>query len=191
MPDGGAEYIIQIDPDTLQSLEPKEDLRSYIPAQARDVRPSQIRVIIGKDKLPRILPSAKESPAPPQASSLKPQASPPVVYPFGKGLPSFMTNRGMQGSYLAPGPLRPDPASRPMAEQQAGFVEPAGGSKSETAAAPPPSAPPEPSKPWLPLMATVVLLGVSFTGNIYLGWIFWETRDRYLRLLDRSSRPSK
>ncbi len=35
------------------------------------------------------------------------------------------------------------------------------------------------SRPWLPLVAAVVLLGCSLGGNIYLAWIAWDARNRY------------
>jgi len=43
------------------------------------------------------------------------------------------------------------------------------------------------SKPWLPLMSTVIGLVASLGGNIYMGWIVLDLRERYRKLL-RSSR---
>jgi hypothetical protein len=43
----------------------------------------------------------------------------------------------------------------------------------------------ETPKPWTPLMAVVIVLCGSLGGNLYMGWITWETRARYHALVRR------
>lgn len=185
LPKGGAEYIIQIEPHTLESLQPGEEMESYLPPEAREVRPERIRVVIGKNKLPKELPPKLAIPSPTAQTAQR-----PVVSPFGRGLQSYMTAKNTQGPLLAPGPLNPDPASRPIPERQAGFIEST--PKSEGAAATGGTAAnADKEKPWLPLMAAMVVLCASLAGNAYLGWIFWDTRGRYQALLIRDARPGR
>ena len=43
----------------------------------------------------------------------------------------------------------------------------------------------EGKKPWMPLTLALVGLFGSLSGNVYLGWLFWETRQRYRSVLRR------
>jgi hypothetical protein len=51
LPDGGLEYIIQIEPNVLDDMHEGQELASDVPGSLRDVR--QCRVTIGAQKLPR------------------------------------------------------------------------------------------------------------------------------------------
>jgi hypothetical protein len=56
MPEGGMEYIIQLDPQSLESLRAGEAIQSDIPPSAGDVR--SYRIIVGTNRLPRETPPA-------------------------------------------------------------------------------------------------------------------------------------
>lgn len=49
---GGFEYIIQIEPETLESLKAGQDITSYIPPDLRGVR--QYRITVGRGPVPRL-----------------------------------------------------------------------------------------------------------------------------------------
>ena len=92
LPHGGAEYIVQIEPGTLESLKPGEDLESYLPPEARDVHPQRIRVVISAQKPPKELPpkAVEKTPAPPQPfvpQKKKPAAPVPTTAPDKESLP--------------------------------------------------------------------------------------------------------
>jgi hypothetical protein len=40
-----------------------------------------------------------------------------------------------------------------------------------------------PSKPWLPLVMTMLVLFASMGGNLYLGLIAWDARHHYRKLV--------
>ena len=87
---------------------------------------------------------------------------------------------------LPPRPRRrkcccPSSAGKPLPERPAVFVEP-----EHTAAVakpqPKPTAevPPEqPARPWLPLSFALFGLFASLGANVFLGWIAWDSRQRY------------
>ena len=65
LPDGGMEYIIQIEPHVLEALRGGEEIESDIPPALRGVRRYRIRV--GTDELPRegkLEPGPELSPGP-------------------------------------------------------------------------------------------------------------------------------
>ncbi|MEX2114627.1 MAG: hypothetical protein WD845_15645 [Pirellulales bacterium] len=43
----------------------------------------------------------------------------------------------------------------------------------------------EPQRPWLPLLLVVVFLACSLGANFYLGWMFWDARQRLRGALAR------
>ena len=43
----------------------------------------------------------------------------------------------------------------------------------------------EAPKPWVPLLLALVLLFVSLSGNVYLGWVAWGERSRSRGLLEK------
>ena len=135
------QYIIQLDPETLQSLREGAEIESDIPPSAGEVR--SYKILMGTKQLPRETPPA-------------PKAAAPQV-------------------------LLPDLAGKPLPGRPAVFVEPEG-----TAAAgkPQPKAtaevPPEqPARPWLPLSFALFGLFASLGANVFLGWIAWDSRQRY------------
>ena len=159
LPDGGVEYIIQISPEAVESLQSGQPIQSDIPPDVlREIR--SYRVIVGHDKLPRKLPL--KLPAERQPTSSVP---PPAALP-------------------------PNPASKPLPERQATFVQTSSshtlGGSSAAAAKPDRGEPAPPAeKPWMALWLTVVALFTSLGGNLFLGWITWDARNRYRTVLER------
>jgi hypothetical protein len=156
LPAGGMQYIIQLDPQTLEILRAGEAIESDIPPSAGEIR--SYRLIVGKKPLPRETP-----PLPPTA--------PKVPEPKAAERQSFSP---------APHALTPDPGSRLLAEHTAAYEE-----QPHTAAAagPPPKAaaqvsPDRPTAPWLPLTFTLFGLFASLGANVFLGWIAWDARGR-------------
>lgn len=120
-PEEGMEYIIQLDPASLEALRDGQVIRSDIPSAAGEIR--SYRILVGKDKLKRENPPLKL--APPPLPVEKPAASKPAA---------------------------PKPDTQPNPET--------------------------PTKPWLPLMLTLLALFASIGANVFLGWIAWGLRKR-------------
>jgi hypothetical protein len=173
LPDGGLEYIIQIEPGVLQSLRPGEEITSEVLPERRDIRAYRIQV--GNEKLTRDpLPEA-----PNERSAGRPQLG-PSAWGIGSNVrPSY--------SLKPPEALPANLAGKPLAEKQAGYVE--GSAQATTAGASGPSNEPasseQPARPWLPLSLASVALFTSLGANVYLGWLFHDARSRYRRLLAR------
>jgi hypothetical protein len=158
MPEGGMEYIIQIEPEMLDALRAGKAVQSDIPPAAGEVR--SYRVIVGTATLPRETPPAPSQPTTPVRPNV----------PDRK-----------ESQLAAPRTLTPDPAGKPLSELPAIFVEqpgttPAAKSQSQPSAETQPETPP---KPWLPLTVTLLGLFASLGTNVYLGWIAWDSRHRY------------
>ena len=153
-PEGGVEYIIQLDPAMLESLRAGETIESSKLPQVRDVR--SWRILVGNRTLPREEPATDlETPSLPD-----PRGQPPTV-PFA---------------------LPPDPIGKPITEQPAAIAEPEKtDTKPEPKTTPDvqPEQPEQPDKPWLPLTLTIIGLFASIGANVYLGWIVWELRKRF------------
>jgi hypothetical protein len=49
----------------------------------------------------------------------------------------------------------------------------------------------ETPKPWFPFTIAVLALFGSLGGNVYMGWITWETRARYHALVRRRKRKAE
>ena len=61
-PNGGEEFIIQINPVTLQTLQPGQAFELDVPREAQDLRPTHFRVSLGTESLPRKLPVTAAAP---------------------------------------------------------------------------------------------------------------------------------
>lgn len=168
---GGVEYIIQIDPQELNLIR-REGAESSVPFEVKDIR--RHRIVIGTDKLPRTPPPPeKEKPSAPATGSFREGGKP--------GTPSTMGLRGWPPPDASKEPAGPPKQGGPESKPK----EPAGGGKSATEnKAPPSGKPDETTGWWWPLGLMLGLLG-SLGGNVYLGWITWETRARYRALLRR------
>lgn len=151
-PEGGMEYIIQLNPETLESLQSGTPLQSDVQPSAGEVR--SFRIVVGAKQLPREEPPTQFAvPKLPQ-----PKEQPPAV---------------------APNALTPGPDGKPIHEQRTVFIDSdAPTSKPQTE----PTAdvqPEQPAKPWVPLTLTLLGLFASVGANAYLGWITWELRRRF------------
>ena len=83
-------------------------------------------------------------------------------------------------SQPVPRTLPQEPAGRPISAEKAAFVEQAGApqqaaTKPADAQQPPPE---EPARPWIVLALVALGLFASLGGNVYLGWIAWDFRQR-------------
>ena len=170
LPEGGLEYIIQIEPHMLDSLKAGEVIASDIPPTLKDIR--SYRITVGTDDLPREL-----GPEPTPESH-----SPGPSEPLGSA-----DNASSVLPQQAPRELPPPVNTTPLPEQLAVFNEepeaPAGQAATETDDAE--SASQASSKPWLPLTLALAGLFASLGGMLYLGWVAWDYRRRYGALLKR------
>lgn len=99
---GGFEYIIQLEPETLQSLQRGEDVVSDIPPFLRDVR--SYRITVGTGDVPRLgTPPASTDVEPPPAEP----RLPPTVEP--EAPPTFEASEALSEgppSHFTPGPIQ-------------------------------------------------------------------------------------
>jgi hypothetical protein len=165
LPEGGMQYIIQLDPQALAALRAGQAIESDIPAGAGDVR--SYRIIVGNGPLRRDLP--------PPRSTLS-------------NAPGAESTMGRGPVLLVPPTVEPSRGVKPSSGQPAIFEEPEGKpavAKPQSQAATKP-APQEPSKPWLVL--TLTLFG-SLGTNVYLGWLAVEFRRRCRALMPSAAAP--
>jgi hypothetical protein len=208
--EGGVEYLIQIEPQTLESLKNGAPLESAIPPQVRDVR--AYRITVGTGPLPHVLPpppaEKREKPRPaemehrhhdeaPSPNRLT-ENTPGESFPHSRSdihshhsdePPPSPSWPGIHPGSVNPSPPRTflqDPSGRPIPEQSASFIQ-SGSSTTGPSSAGPQGGVPEqtPSKPWIPLVLSVVLLSASVTCNGYLLWLLYEGRQRYRAIVDR------
>lgn len=192
LPEGGYEYIIQIEPALIETLVQGESLTSEIPPSVRSVR--RYRIVVGTSQLPRIDPPEppEDKVADSEIPAFDPDATPsddaddPVP-----GLPPPLQEQQQQDDGQAAAAPPPMPEV-PGAEQLAGHETPTG---RDTPGSPEPAADRETTsanevgesgRPWGWLLLTLLGLFASLSGNAYLGWITWDTRRRYRALLHDS-----
>ena len=153
LPEGGMQYIIQLNPQALEALRAGQPIESDIPAGAGEVR--SYRIIVGRGALPHDLP-------PPHLAISE-------------------TTAAQRPALLVPPSLAPAQGVKPSSGQPAIFEEPEGkpvAGKPQPQAANSP-APQEPAKPWLPLTLTLFGLFGSLGANVYLSWLIVEFRRRF------------
>lgn len=197
--DGGEEYVVQVEPQ-LTDLDTfrKQGFVSYVPPGLRDIR--RIRIVMGTDPLPNegdMYPVGL-TPTPP------PQPAVPGTLPAGVSAEPLKTSRpheppsskvtladGHQsadaaGNVAAGNVTEPSSESKTSAAERAKQRSPSDGPETEVPAATPLAislaAPP---RPWLTLLAVAGGLIVSLSGNIFLGWIHWGTRNQYRALVSQ------
>ncbi len=165
LPEGGRQYIIQIEPQTLEALRSGQAIQSDLPSNLNDIR--SYRIVVGTKKLPR-------DPLPPAVILDKPALPPATQQPSAPP------------REMLPPAVSSDLAMKPSAGQRAVSKEPAAApaAPSEPEAAPE-ALPPAPPKPWVPLIFTLLGLFASLGGNIYLGWVVLDLRKRCQSLLAR------
>lgn len=174
LPEGGVEYLIQIEPDTFQRLSSGdvETVLSYLRPEVRASDVRAIRITVGTGELPQELPPAVDPT--PSVPATEPQMSP------------FLPPLTM------PNALRPDPTGTPLTAQRATHVEQLDVKpkpKAESPSKPTPQKQPpqeESTKPWLPLTLALLGLFVSLGANVFLVWIVTDFRGRYRALVRRT-----
>ena len=170
LPDGGLEYLIQIEPHMLESLKAGEEIASDIPPTLTDIR--SYRITVGTGKLPREQ-APKTAVEPELTAPREPLESAADRAPF----PPERVPREL--------PLPTD--TEPLAGQLAVFNQEQEAGPSGAATEPDVSeSSDEPSsKPWFPLTLALAGLFGSTGGMLYLGWVAWDYRRRYKALLKR------
>ncbi len=192
---GGVEYTIQIAPHEMDIFK-QNGIEGDVPPQLRDIR--VYRVVVGNDVLLRQDPPKQ----PPTTSKLSsPTAGPDVAASSSAQRKSSAYNPFSSLSSLVSrypfGQSDSDPAKRPVEKEASGpkatssdrwfgekqpKVEHAT-TKETTKETKETSK--ETPKPWLPFTVVVLALFGSLGGNLYMGWIMWETRARYHALVRR------
>ena len=195
LPEGGMEYIIQIEPQLLETLKSGEPIQSDVPSYVKDVR--SYRIVVGTAKLPRQLPPAEvDSPAaataaknPPPADPFLPPPASPSMWPDLSGSPPPLRQQGAEPP-ATPNLFEPTPESKRIDAQEAGYQEKPSAapqveskSPSEQPSEREESQPGATAKPWMPLIVALFTLFGSLGANFYLGWITWNARSRYRALL--------
>lgn len=204
LPDGRLEYIIQIEPDLVASLQAGEEITSEIPAELRGVRRFKIRV--GNDLLPRHgRPSNAERNAAEQGAAeqgaaelraaQKPLASgdrlrrreseaePPALR--HAAATEFAVRHAVHTAptraAAAEEPQRfQPPANQTLVDKSTDVATNAGSAGGERRSA----TVGEPSKPWMWLTVALVGLFVSLGANVFQGWITLSIRRRYHQLVE-------
>lgn len=197
LPNGGLEYIIQLEPHALERLKQGSELISDFAPEVQGVR--SVRIRVGDDDLPRLsLPKpAGNSRVLPEDSSVV-EKTVPAYDPFGMPAhlggssaaagpgqtslsgPSFP---GTPSASRVPNPLTPAPNTKPLPERPATYVDDGQTSKAE--ASPPTAETRVQEIPPLSWIVTLGALAASVGGMLYLGWVAWDYRTRYRKLLDR------
>jgi hypothetical protein len=157
LPEGGTEYLIQIEPHLLEGLrsgELDEVISSQIPPNVKNVR--AFRISVGDGALPRLLPDPEQE---------RPLAE-PAVFSTDPGGKPIDTQQAAFEQKLDAKPKDVDPEET---------VETSTPKKSED------------SRPWLVLMVTVCALAASLGGNVYLGMLTRDARCRCRSLLGSAS----
>jgi hypothetical protein len=177
---GGYEYIIQIEPEMLESLREGQEIESDIPHFLQDSDPAE----------------GAEQPSPPESAS-DPER-PGRYAPFGSELDERPAlDRPAEGqdevaSEEPPETFVADDGTLPIVNQ-AGYRDDGateGSAEDEPdaqAAGPQPAAAADTedgSRPWLPFTLALLGLFASLGGNCYLGLLTWGFRGRYLQLLE-------
>jgi hypothetical protein len=159
LPEGGMEYIIQLDPQTLEILRSGEPIQSDIPPSAGEVR--SYRIVVGTQKLPH--------------------DAPPIELPVMQKPAEPKSADAPEAQLGTPHGLPLDSSGKLLPAERAVFVQP----KDAAPADQPPAKTTtdtetdKPAKPWLPLTFTLLGLVASLSANVYLGWIVADLRQRW------------
>lgn len=167
LPEGGLEYIIQIEPQTLDAIRAGQPIHSDIASNLSDIR--SYCIMVGTKPLPR-------DPLPEKTASANQMAA--ITQEHQVTLPPNKT------------PPENPPQKLPVAATSKPLAEPSTDGAATSAAEPSTadanaalSDAEESAKPWLPLTLTLFGLFASFGGNMFLGWLVWDLRRRCRSLL--------
>ncbi|MGW8255980.1 MAG: hypothetical protein ACWGMZ_00690 [Thermoguttaceae bacterium] len=174
LPDGGMEYIIQLDADTLEALKSGEIIQSDVPPAAGKV--STYKIILGSKQLPRINASGPLDEVTVSKS----------VGPAEEKSSASASSVNSAGNPMFPKTFSPAPDRKPLIADSAAFIESSNTSSKLVAGEHEDRREiqsEEVAKPWLVL--TLIFLGLvaSLSGNVYLAWLFADLRGRYKRML--------
>jgi len=174
--EGGVEYLIQIEPDLLETLQPGEAIGSDVPPHlVGQIR--AYRITVGTEELPRELPEELPTAAgetalgEPGGAGLQPRSWSDTSPPHR--LPDVSARK----------PIKAEQAVFQVPEDEASPPAPEKAEQEEVAGA-------EKPKPWMPLLATLFGLFASLGANVFLGWMAVDFRSRYQGLVRRASEGS-
>lgn len=196
-PEGGVEYIIQIDPLLLRSLSADEPITSEVPEVLGPVR--RFRVQLGTGPLPHVAPEPPPTkPAPPLATDDTHAFDLPQDDETGnmRRIPKKAEKLGTTAQQ--PRAFEPGQRAAPLAESSpavkqasaeksdeapaaAASPRTAAGNRSNSQSAGTSAAAPS-GRPWGPFLFSLLLLTASLAANVYLVWIWLDTRRRYQTL---------
>ena len=174
-----------------------------VPRQAQGVRPTHFSVSLGNEPLPHALPVAASMPP---ATAPIVSASPVMPATAAWPAPSLAVPPGQEPMRVPPpsSPFSPSPSfsfsssaapARAEAYRWPSLIPrypgtslaPASSAYSKVGGTPPlnPDAGKvvQPDRPWLGMCLLVIALVAS---NAYIGWLFWDARQRYRGLLTRA-----
>ncbi|MFW6124965.1 MAG: hypothetical protein ACOC46_02350 [Pirellulales bacterium] len=191
LPTGGMEYIIQIDPATLDALKAGEAVQSDVPGSIGRVR--TYRVIVGSGGgLPREQPPAEpQTFTPPrgEVSELKRSAD---ASPSSDDTPPEFDEEAAESPPAPPAErqatfrTQPAPADTQTARQEttshSNTPQRLAGTGGESDSPHRTAAGDRGDRPWWALMLTLAALAGSLTGNVYLFWILRQAHRRYRNL---------
>jgi hypothetical protein len=213
LPDGKTlELIVQIDPATFRTIGPGDPISAVVPSDAQKFPVSKITVAVENGRPPRKLPQPSASipltdqfAAPNRGASSPPRTAPDVParpLPSSTVMPATATsplpsNGPSLGASAEQGPAHVGPPTgTPVAptttnEQTQGAADERAGSTLAPGGNPnfPGMEPANSGKAtakfnsweFVLYLAIIALMG----SNGYVGWLFYDARQRYLALLDR------
>ena len=166
LPDGGSEYIIQLNRQTLDALGDGQPIASDIMPDAGEVR--SFRIIVGDGEVARESPPKKPAPQTLAIEPPKPLMPDPVVKPIAERRTNYTQTDGKAAGKKEEGTTKTKKAAAPDRET----------SPSD-----------RPPRPWLPLTLTLFGLFTSLGANAYLGWIACGLRRQCIS--DRANNVAK
>jgi hypothetical protein len=180
---GKVEFIIQISPATLQSLRPGDPIELDAPREAQNLQPSHFTITMGDAPLPHVLPVPVSTPP-----AVAPDVAATRVMAAGASMPAS-PDGGPSG--IGPQVVRPPGTSAansvPLSNNSTQAQSTPAGSADvkipDMQKVDSPSSQPRSVQWWMLMVLAVIALVAS---NGYIGWLFWETRLRYLGLLART-----
>lgn len=171
--DGQLEYLVQLEPALVRSMEQGTEVISELPPEVRDVR--RFRISIGsaalpRENLPRRFAPRAEIPAAAIEPIEKGVGERKAARPTSDRAPTYL--RDLDGDVAAS--QAPPRASSPSDEKTTSDPEPKK-----------PAEDPESGNLMTWLIGAIVALCASLGGNLYQSWNLASARRRYYQLVDR------
>jgi hypothetical protein len=179
-PDGGTDFIFHVNPATLQASRPGNLIELAVERDAQGLRPSHFYITPSDERLPNEVFAPASLPQSRAPAGLASQVIPAVA--TSSALPSYVPPLGAPASTPPFSAPAEQSGTRPGARANSGPAEPkigdlapvikdASGSSVQA------------DRPWLLMCLLVIALLAS---NSYVGWLFWDARQRYRGLLART-----